>query len=308
MATNADMAVSVGDIVQTSSYSYYTNAFRPYACNILGKQKPFFVAFGNHDEPSTSIVHKAVQNSGMSSFSFNYGNAHFTCINYSDCIKGTLPSDGHISSLPLAWIQQDLSSPDAQNATWRFLFIHVPVYCERWFDGSSIMQTYLVPLMNQYNVQVCFSGHTHEYERGMLNGTFYVITGCCSYLDVVESVTEDWPFMTVGGAQDIPGLPWGGGLMHSWTEIDIDGTELNLVQHGYNLNGTYYGVMDTIHFALSDFNMDKNINALDLAKLAEVWLDAGQYSKYDLVDRSGKTVNMKDFAEFADYWFFAGEF
>jgi hypothetical protein len=170
------------------------------------------------------------------------------------------------------------------------------------------MQTYLVPLLEQYNVQMCFSGHTHEYERGMRNGVFYVISGVCSYLDIAESITENWPFMTVGGAQDIPGLPNGGGLMHGWTEIAIDGTELNLVQHGYNLNGTYFGVIDTINFAMADFNMDKNVDALDLAKLAEVWLDAGQYSDRDIADRSNKTINMKDLAEFALYWQYQGQF
>ena len=308
MTSMTDVAVSVGDVVDDSSYGLYTSAFRPYVCNILGKQKPVFAAFGNHDEPSNSLVHKAMQNSGMHSFSFNYGNAHFTCIDYSDCVKGTLPSDGHIDSLPLSWIQQDLSSDEAQNATWRFLFIHVPPYCERWFNGSSLMQTYLVPLMNQYNVQMCFSGHTHEYERGMLNGTFYVITGCTCYLDIIESITIDWPFMTVGGAQNIPGVVDGGGEIHGWTEVQINGTELNLIQHAYNLNGSSFGVIDTINFALSDFNMDKNVDTSDLAELANEWLQAGQSSKYDLADRSNKIINMKDMAEFAKYWMFEGQF
>jgi predicted phosphodiesterase len=308
MANNVDIGISTGDVVQYLTYGWYTGAFRPYAANILGKQKPFFVAFGNHDNPGTSMIHKTIQNSGMQSFSFNYGNAHFTCINNSDCVKGTLTDDGDISSLPLDWIEQDLASEDAQNATWRFLFIHVPPYCERWFDGSTNLQTYLVPLMNKYNVQICFSGHTHEYERGMLDGTFYVISGVCSYLDINESITEDWSFMTVGGAQNITGLPEGGGLMHGWAEIEVDGTELALKQHGYNLDGSYYGVIDSIHLALSDFNMDKNVDALDLADLANEWLTEGDYSKYDLADRSEKIINMKDFARFADYWMFEAEF
>ncbi len=308
MASMTDMAVSVGDVVDYHTYYWYETAFRPYVCDILGRQKPFFVAFGNHDEPETSLVHKAVQNSGMGTFSFNYGNAHFTCVNYSQLNDGTLPSDGWISSLPLNWIEQDLASDMAQNATWRFLFIHVPPYCERWFDGSPLMQTYLVPLLNQYHVQMCFSGHTHEYERGLLDGTFYVITGVCSYLDIVESITEDWPHMTVGGAQDIPGLPEGGGLIHGWTEVRIDGTELNLLQHGYNLDGTYHGVIDTISFAQSDFTMDTVVDIADLSELADVWLNSGQNSSRDIADRKNKIINMKDLSEFALYWQFQGQF
>jgi hypothetical protein len=66
-------------------------------------------------------VHKAVQNSGMTSFSFNYVNAHFTCIDYSQLNDNTLPYDDSISSLPLGWLEQDLSSDAAQNAAWRFV-------------------------------------------------------------------------------------------------------------------------------------------------------------------------------------------
>jgi predicted phosphodiesterase len=312
MASMADIAVSIGDVVDDSSYGLYVSAFRPYICNILGKQKPIFVAFGNHDEPSDSLVHKVVQNSGMHSFSFNYGNAHFTCIDYSDCVKGTLPSDGSIDSLPLGWIQQDLSSDDAQNATWRFLFIHVPPYCERWFAGSSLMQTYLVPLLNQYNVQMCFSGHTHEYERGMLNGTFYVVNGCMNYLDIVEPIAKDWSFMTVGGAQNIPGLPDGGGLIHGWTEVEIDGTKLNLIQHAYNLDGSSFGVIDTINFVQADFNGDKTVDFEDLAIFSDAWLSTPQDSAWnpvcDLADKAQKVIDFKDMAVFAQYWHFNGQF
>jgi hypothetical protein len=290
-------------------------------CNILGKQKPVFIAFGNHDEPSTSLVHKAVQNSGMHSFSFNYGNAHFTCIDYSDCVKGTLPSDGHIDSLPLGWIQQDLSSDDAQNATWRFLFIHVPPYCERWFAGSSNMQTYLVPLLNQYHVQACFSGHTHEYERGMLNGTFYVITGCMNYLDIKEDIVKDWSFMTVGGDQNIPGVPPedGGGEVHGWTEVQINGAELHLIQHAYNLDGTSLegtsfgaGVIDTIDVVQADFNLDKTVDFEDLAIFFDSWLstpqDAGWNAACNMADKAQKTIDFRDMAVFAQYWRFNGQF
>jgi len=321
MASTADIAVSVGDLVEDATYGYYVSAFRPYVSNILGKQKPFFAAFGNHDVPVPSLVdiHKVIQNSGMHSFSFNYSNAHFTCIDYDDCIKDMFPSDGSISSLPLGWIEQDLSSDDAQNAAWRFFFIHVPPYSERWISGSSIMQTYLVPLLNQYNVQICFSGHVHEYERGMLNGTFYVITGTCSYLDILEKIVTDWPFMTVGGDQNIPGVLDGGGEVHGWTEVQIDGIELHLIQHAYNLDGTSLegtsfgaGVIDTIDIVQADFNLDKTVDFEDLAILFDSWLSTPQDAAWnpacDMADKAQKIINFKDMAVFAQYWHFNGQF
>jgi Icc-related predicted phosphoesterase len=332
MASMTDITVSIGDVVDDSSYGLYVSAFRPYMCNILGKQKPVFIAFGNHDEPSDSLVHKAVQNSGMHSFSFNYGNAHFTCIDYSDtvAIRETMTPDGGagVNSLPLGWIEQDLSSDEAQNATWRFFFIHVPPYSERWFDGSSLMQTYLVPMFNRYNVQACFSGHVHEYERGMKvsevlphNGTFYVITGCMNYLDIIEdrTTTTDWPFMTVGGKHDILGVTDGGGEVHGWTEVQINGAELHLIQHAYNLDGTPLegtsfgaGVIDTIDFVQADFNGDKTVDFEDLAILADAWLSTPQDAAWNpacnLADRAQNIIDFKDFAVFAQYWHFNGQF
>jgi predicted phosphodiesterase len=305
-AVAVDFGVTTGDIVSNDTSGQFDSPFTAKTCNVFGNKKPFFVAFGNHDQPANSPVHKAVQNTGRHSFSFNYGNAHFTCIDYADCVNGTYTSDGWVSSLPLGWIEQDLASDDSQNATWRFVFIHVPPYCERWIDGSSNLRTYLVPLMNQYNVQICFSGHTHEYQRGMLNGMFYVITGCGSYLDTGESLTTNWPHMTVGGYQNIGSIS--GGLINGWTEVQIDGTELYIKQHAYNSDGSLYSIpiVDTIRFALSDFNLDKNVDAIDLLEFADEWLVQRQPSKCDL-DRDG-TVNMNDFAIFADYWFFKGQF
>lgn len=304
MVAAVDFGVAVGDVVQDSGYSYFSNPFRKYLCNIFASQKPAFVAFGNHDEPYSSLARKAIQNSGMQSFSFNYGNAHFTCIDYSQLNDDTLPADGSISSLPLGWLQQDLASDAAQNAAWRFLFIHVPPYCERWIDGSMILRTYLVPLMNQYRVHLCFSGHTHEYERGSLDGTYYIITGCGSYLDTAEAVVADWPHMIVGGAHNTG--PFTGGCVNGFTTVDISDIKLTLTQHAYNANGTYYGVIDTVHIVQADFTGNGSVNLEDFALLAGAWQatkqDADWNPACDLANRADQIIDLNDLAVFVQYW------
>lgn len=303
-ASDTDFGIAVGDMAEDSGYGYYSNPFRKYLLNIMACQKPVFVAFGNHDEPSNSLVHTAIQNRGMHSFSFNYSNAHFTCIDFSQCNDGTLPYDGSISSLPLEWIQQDLASEAAQQAAWRFLFVHIPPYSERWIDGSSILRTYLVPLMNQYRVHICFSGHVHEYERGFLNGTYYVITGCGSYLDTPEAVVKDWPHMTVGGAHNIG--PFTGGCVNGYARMTIDGTELNLTQYAYTANGTYYGAIDTVRIRQADFTGDGSVDLEDFAVLAGAWgttpQDADWNSDCDLADRAQAVIDLQDLEVFVQYW------
>ena len=304
MTAAVDFGVAVGDVVQDSSYSYFANPFRKYLCNIVARQKPVFVAFGNHDEPESSVARKAIQNPGMLSFSFNYSNAHFTCIDYTQCIDNTLPDDGSISSLPLDWLQEDLASDDAQNAAWRFVFIHVPPYSERWIDGSQTLRTYLIPLMKQYNVHICFSGHVHEYARGSLDGIYYVITGCGSYLDTVEPIVAQWPHMTVGGAHNIG--PFSGGCVNGYTKIDINDTELTLTQRAWNADGTYYGLLDTVRILQADFTQDGAVNIEDFAALAQVWQSTPQDENWnpacDLANRPDQIIDLNDLAAFVQYW------
>jgi hypothetical protein len=87
----------------------------------------------------------------------------------------------------------------------------------------------------------------------------YVVTGGGSYLDHPEPVVTDWPHMTVGGAQNVPGSwakqsssgvlgapePIVGGLFNQYCEITVRGDFLRLDCHGFNADGSYIGVLDS---------------------------------------------------------------
>jgi hypothetical protein len=104
----------------------------------------------------------------------------------------------------------------------------------------------------------------------------------------------------------------GGGLIHGWTEVEINGIELNLTQHAYNLNGSYFGVIDTIDFVQADFNGDKIVDFEDLSVFADAWLSTPQDTAWNpacnLAEKAQKIIDFKDFAVFAQYWHFNGQF
>jgi hypothetical protein len=140
----------------------------------------------------------------------------------------------------------------------------VPPYCERWIDGSSTLRNNLVPLMEQYGVDFCFSGHTHEYERGELNHVHYVVTGGGSWLDHTEVIVRDWEHMFVGGSHNVagnwakqssPGVlgepqPIIGGLFNEYVMISIRDNYLNLETFGFNADGSEIGVLDTMQIGV----------------------------------------------------------
>ena len=122
------------------------------------------------------------------------------------------------------------------------------------------LRSTLVPLLEKYHVDICFSGHTHEYERGNLNHVHYVITGGGSWLDLPEVVVRNWDHMFIGGAQNVPGTwaresspgvlgppqPIVGGLFNEYTLVTIRDRYLKLEAQGFNADGSWIGVVDSV--------------------------------------------------------------
>ncbi|MFN0127501.1 MAG: metallophosphoesterase [Verrucomicrobiales bacterium] len=251
--------LAVGDMAEDgNSYADTRSYYLDRVARHLGTSVPFFTAWGNHDTPNPSSPLRLASDMpsryrpgfspGHGSFSFTYSNCFFVCLD-----------EFYRTEITNGWLEQQLASPAAQQARFRFLGVHVPPYCERWIDGNATLRNTLVPLLEKYKVTVCFSGHTHEYERGFLNHVHYVITGGGSWLDHTEVVVRDWEHMTVGGAHNVPGQ-WAsqsrsgvlgapkaivGGLFNEYTLITIRDRFLRLEAQAFNADGSPIGVLDS---------------------------------------------------------------
>ncbi len=237
-----DFAVTAGDLAEDGgSYGDTRSFYLDRVAKFLGQEVPWFVAWGNHDVGRSAVIRKFADmpsgerpgfDPGWGSFSFDYGGCHFICIDFN-----TDRAD------IVNWLEGDLRSPAARQAKFTFLFVHVPPYCELWIDGDGWYRANLVPLMERYGVDVCFSGHTHEYERGLLNDTFYCITGGGSWLDFPENLVRDWPHMTVGGHHDLPtGIDKG--LVNEYVLVEVKGDTLTCSMYAFNFDGSVRGVLD----------------------------------------------------------------
>ncbi|MEN6306458.1 MAG: metallophosphoesterase [Anaerohalosphaeraceae bacterium] len=234
-ASGVKFAVTTGDLAEngdsyTDTKYYYLDRVAKY----LGQTVPWFNAWGNHDAGQSSVIRKFADmpskdrggpyTAGYGSFSFDYAGCHFLC------------SDD-LTRSDFAWVQNDLQQAVANHARQIFLFIHRPPYSERWYSGEADIRTNLVPLMEQYGVDICFSGHTHEYERGWQNNVYYCMTGGGSWLDLAEPLVYDWTHMTVGGYHSL-GSGISGGLVNEYVRVDVTENGWTATMVPFDFDGT----------------------------------------------------------------------
>lgn len=263
-ARGVSFGVNSGDLAENGdSYSDTRDYYLDRVARHLGSKVPWFNAWGNHDSGNANAVirrasdmpsrHRAGLSPGHGSFSFTWSGVFILCLDYF-----------YQPEITSGWLEAELASPAARSARFRIVCNHVPPYCERWIDGDSGLRANLVPLLEEYGVNLMVSGHTHEYERGFLNGVHYLVTGGGSWLDFPEPVVRDWPHMTMGGAQNMPGK-WAqqssngvlgppqniiGGLFNEYLLATVRGDYLRIDVQGFHADGSYIGVMDSFEIGV----------------------------------------------------------
>jgi hypothetical protein len=100
-------------------------------------------------------------------YSFNYGNIHFVCLD-------SELSDKQPTGAMLTWLDQDLA---ANTNDWVIAFWHSPPYTKGShnsddpFDSAGYliqMRENVVPILENYGVDLVLGGHSHCYERSYL--------------------------------------------------------------------------------------------------------------------------------------------
>jgi hypothetical protein len=183
---------------------YQANVFSSdtgYSNDRFMKQTPIFATPGNHDYAGNNnlrvsldipyyqvISHPTnaeaggVPSGSESYYSFNYGNIHFVSLDsdrYDDStFKASNVRFGE-GSPQLAWLKRDLTA--AQNnasITWVIAYWHHPPYTKGTHDSDTEKQLRdvrmnLLPVLEQFNVDLVMCGHSHVYERsGLLKGHY----------------------------------------------------------------------------------------------------------------------------------------
>jgi hypothetical protein len=91
----------------------------------------------------------------MTNYSFDYGMAHFLVLDgnsYTDWTDAQLRK----------WVDDDLKNSKAR---WKFVVFHQPGFNSDWAHREEQRMRHLCDIFEQNGVDVCFSGHSHSYQR-----------------------------------------------------------------------------------------------------------------------------------------------
>jgi methionine-rich copper-binding protein CopC len=236
-------ALGLGDLVYESgaASAYDPRLFTPYEG--IFPHVTFWPTLGNHDVETSSgapyfDAFYLPTNTGAPGhpsnteryYSFDHGMAHFTCLD------SELSSSSPGSAM-YDWLDDDLADARSRGKRWLIVFMHRPVYSHGTHDSdteSSLisLREDLVPLFDNYDVDLAAFGHSHNYERSFLarndailqsddsdyskisspDGTIYMVSGCGG--------------KTGGGSLDHPLMSVSYGNTAGFTRIDVRWEEL----------------------------------------------------------------------------------
>ncbi len=162
-----DFVLDTGDLVADGTVAEQWDTFFDIERELL-KIAPFFSSLGNHERNSAHYFNLFHLPNNERYYSFDYGNAHIVA----------LEVDGYQSysagSAQYNWLANDLAST---SQPWKLVFFHFPPYSSGSHGDDPTAQRDLVPLFEQYGVQIVFNGHDHDYERSLVNGVNYIVAG-----------------------------------------------------------------------------------------------------------------------------------
>lgn len=194
---NPDIVINVGDVVTNGDVyaqwnQEYFNPIRHFSSSV-----PSYIAIGNHEVDSHWFDEFVSQPGNEHWFAFTYGNSRFIILDTNRFY--------YTGSEQYNWLVEELESQEFRSSDFRFVFFHHPPYSEQWdspgYTGEVGVRTFLVPILEQYRVDIVFAGHTHDYERGKRDlddgyEIYYIISGGGgSALDKIE--TKDWDVMQI---------------------------------------------------------------------------------------------------------------
>ncbi len=195
---NTDLVIFNGDMVSNvQEYQSIFTGFMDTVVRLFAAEVPVFYARGNHESRGKDralFYDFFPSNNGKFYYAFSHGPVFFLVLD-----GGEDKPDSDIEYSELAhfdsyrteeseWIKDVINQPEFKSAKFRVVIMHIPPTGSTWHGTQDIAEKFL-PLLNNANIDVMFSGHTHSYK--------YLKKGDDSSLNFPLLINDDETYLDV---------------------------------------------------------------------------------------------------------------
>jgi predicted phosphodiesterase len=198
---NPDFTIGIGDLVGNGRLETEYHKLLQYLSPIA---VPHYLLPGNHDYDGAyqtwipEAFRKVLKtNTQKNYYSWQSGPCAFIALDPNE----NFPVGINENSEQLDWFQKEVQTDTWKNAAWKIILVHQPPFSQGWpgYHGEESIKNILKPVWESGLVDLVVSGHTHDYERLILdhqNGktAFLILGGAGGGLEDSDK-KEDYPMM-----------------------------------------------------------------------------------------------------------------
>jgi hypothetical protein len=136
---------------------------------------PWLVVYGNHEQDAYLNKFFKFPENGSSDpdnfghwYSMNYNNVHIIAL---DVYRNYMPGSEQYN-----WLINDLQNIPG-HIDHKLIIFHEPPFSSGKHGPNLLVREILVPVFEEYDIDLVFCGHEHLYERSIVNDITYLTTG-----------------------------------------------------------------------------------------------------------------------------------
>jgi hypothetical protein len=129
----------------------------------------FYPALGNHEKNSRLFFDNFDLPNNERWYSVEIDDIHFIVLDSN--------SDSSEGSEQYEWLEADLQNISDKIKFVMAVFHHPPFSSGPHIEDEKGLRRTIVPLFEEYGVDIVFNGHDHVYERSLYNDVYYIVTG-----------------------------------------------------------------------------------------------------------------------------------
>ena len=161
---NPNFVIHTGDLVKNGINETQWLDF--FSISDFVHNSTLIPVLGNHEYYGSPFFDYFILPNNEKWFSFDYGSIHFVGLD------SNFGSAFRIQQF--FWLIFDLG---INEKPFTCVYFHNPVYSSGAHGSTFYLQLIWKPIFDYFNVDIVFNGHDHNYERGKIKNTNYIVTG-----------------------------------------------------------------------------------------------------------------------------------